>query len=801
MQSIFKPKHQKIILQCYPSTKLSIAETKPNQAELSYLVFYASSRRTKLEKVGNFLLKKTSSDISHKRVGHLKVTLYILQELIVKCSEDLGFMTPYVVSIMSDIVKLGDLSTCQLASEVFIIYCENLQQIQKQVFSSDIEVLKKFLNVISTFLNFAFSKLNSNEWLRISLNISFTIADYIDPSYSQFENNNLINKSLNLILSTLSNNQTDLSLVKVTSGVSAKIQSIEDKTIDELATFALKSFFDTSSKRQLDESTKSILQFIISNGKDLRWSNNIIIICCKKTHIELRHRILIIFSNEIETYVKNNKVDILDYLIKITSNMLNSNLVQFIGLPVLDILNKLIEFEQSMILYNEAHILKESYSDIIKSLSGRIYYNNQINDMIASVLTDYYYEVNNSLNNLNESQFYHYTEIIIGNIRDIVLVSQKPDIVLKISKFQLPIFNYIYLRFKFEQFPKISQQLQVIWLSLIEEFYRDNVDEDYSIPNFESLIINNNDNNLCLFFDAINKLLSNEDIRNETKAQISITISTLNKAFKLNFLMNYLKYSKLWLENPKDFKYSLSLLILGLSSSTSIQSGGEKLAMLADSKIAYSQNEKLWPEYIGYQPLSTPSSNVLTIDELITILNEIPEIQVWMSKINIDQAPSSISKALPKPHNNFILMSASNSVLSVPLPNKNPLSNIKPEISQNYNTISQETSSNDEHLMNTDNSDLDTSYTSEDFVLSAPHTQFNNASLRSGRSMRSYRTARQLNIQELKSLNNENGLSHLIQTRTAGTLGPNSAKTATINGRTKGSGLAYSIAAINLDDD
>ncbi|KAK4999099.1 plasma membrane localization protein [Elasticomyces elasticus] len=60
-----RPKHQVLILKCYPKfTKNSNqADVKPNSSELSYLLFYASSRRSKLAKVGAFLEKRSASDI------------------------------------------------------------------------------------------------------------------------------------------------------------------------------------------------------------------------------------------------------------------------------------------------------------------------------------------------------------------------------------------------------------------------------------------------------------------------------------------------------------------------------------------------------------------------------------------------------------------------------------------------------------------------------------------------------------------------------------------------------------------
>lgn len=859
MHSVFRPKHQKLILQCYPSPKLSTAETKPNQAELSYLVFYASSRRTKLEKVGEFLLKKTLADISHKRVGHLKVTLYILQELITKCSEDLGFMTPYVVSIMKDIIDLGDLSTCQLATRVFITYCETLQPIQRQVFSSDVNLLKKFLSIIAKFLSFA-SGSNSNDWLRISLNISSVVADYVDPSFSQFETYDLIGKSIYLILGTLTFNQTDLSLIKVSSTTSTPEVSDDDDSIDKLAAYSLKSFFDTSSKNQVDTATRNLLSYVIENNKDLDWANKVVIICTKKTHIELRHRIMIIVSNEIEKYVKKNKIQLLDYLLKIESNLLSSDDVQFVGLPVMDILNKVIQFEQTMILNKEAHILKDSYSDMIRSLAGRIYYNNQINDMVIGVLSDYYNQYNN--NKLTEDQFLHYSQILIDNIRDILLVSEKPAVKLKKSQFPLSLFNYLYMIIPLEKYSSIRQQVQIMWLSLLNEFYKTDV-ENLSTPNIELCITNNVDNNLCLFFESMDKLLK-ANPRDEIKAQLSITVATMVKAFKINFLINYLKFTSIWLMDPSDFKYSLCLLILGLSSAQI--EDGQPLAALSDSKIAFSQQEKLWPEYIGYNPTSAPSEGPLTMPELQNTLEKVPSVSSWLRKVDISQPPS-VTTQPPKQHNTVLLMSASNSVLSLPLgkqdsfingnikslprsmthphqvPQPLPLSahstlgsSVNGTRNEEYSdaadfanstTDFDSTYNDDEELHTNRGDDPDASY---NFV-----TPGGGRSLRSGWSTWSARSGRsgRVNLRQLKEFKgnaaNEVDLARLVRTRTGGTLPvlntngtannpamsteaavtPNGVATNgkasnghnSIGSNSRGrSGLAFAISGLNLDD-
>lgn len=65
-----RPKHQVLILKCYPHFQKNVVDVKPNSSELSYLLYYASTRRSKLQKVGTFLEKKTASDISKNKLGY-----------------------------------------------------------------------------------------------------------------------------------------------------------------------------------------------------------------------------------------------------------------------------------------------------------------------------------------------------------------------------------------------------------------------------------------------------------------------------------------------------------------------------------------------------------------------------------------------------------------------------------------------------------------------------------------------------------------------------------------------------------
>ncbi len=69
IQQKCRPKHQVLVLKCYPRTTKGAVDVRPNSSELSYLLFYAQSRRTKIQKVGGFLEKKTASDVYRQRIG------------------------------------------------------------------------------------------------------------------------------------------------------------------------------------------------------------------------------------------------------------------------------------------------------------------------------------------------------------------------------------------------------------------------------------------------------------------------------------------------------------------------------------------------------------------------------------------------------------------------------------------------------------------------------------------------------------------------------------------------------------
>ena len=166
---IFRPKHQKLILQCYPPGKG--VDKKPNPSELSYLLYYASTRRVKLEKVVTFLDRKTTSDAKHNRAGNLQVTLTIISSLIEECSENLNVFASFVCSILKSVLQSKDLSLCKHAIQTYGVLCSKLDG---GLFSGDKVFVDSFGSLSQNLINIGRENLkkqgpNNLEWQMISL--------------------------------------------------------------------------------------------------------------------------------------------------------------------------------------------------------------------------------------------------------------------------------------------------------------------------------------------------------------------------------------------------------------------------------------------------------------------------------------------------------------------------------------------------------------------------------------------------------------------------------------------------------
>ncbi|KAL8872899.1 MAG: hypothetical protein Q9174_001549 [Haloplaca sp. 1 TL-2023] len=168
-----RPKHQILILKCYPRFQKNVTEVKPNSSELSYLLYYASTRRSKLQKVGSFLEKKTASDVSKTRIGYetpraipshdfylirtyrfrnVQVTLQILKALIEKLPRDLPLYAHYVLRILSNVLRSRDLTLAEYSTTVFETFC---QHHDVATLAADQDHIAQYEEVIRAYVGFA----------------------------------------------------------------------------------------------------------------------------------------------------------------------------------------------------------------------------------------------------------------------------------------------------------------------------------------------------------------------------------------------------------------------------------------------------------------------------------------------------------------------------------------------------------------------------------------------------------------------------------------------------------------------
>ncbi|KAJ9249498.1 hypothetical protein DTO027B5_7347 [Paecilomyces variotii] len=147
-----RPKHQVLILKCYPRYQKGVQEVKPNSSELSYLLYYASTRRSKLQKVGAFLEKRTARDVWRSKIGNVQVTLQILTALIEKTPRDLSLYARSVLTVIETVLRSNDISMVEETIPTFDMFCRH-QDIA--TLSAEHEYATQYHNIVRTYAAFA----------------------------------------------------------------------------------------------------------------------------------------------------------------------------------------------------------------------------------------------------------------------------------------------------------------------------------------------------------------------------------------------------------------------------------------------------------------------------------------------------------------------------------------------------------------------------------------------------------------------------------------------------------------------
>ncbi|ODA78660.1 hypothetical protein RJ55_06042 [Drechmeria coniospora] len=152
IQQKCRPKHQVLVLKCYPRTTKGAVDVKPNSSELSYLLFYATSRRSKIQKIGAFLEKKTASDVWRMRIGNVQVTLGILAALVEKSPKDVALIAPCVLRVLELVLRSDDITMVESSLHTFEAFCEHHDATS---LFADHEYFRQYQSVVRSYAQLA----------------------------------------------------------------------------------------------------------------------------------------------------------------------------------------------------------------------------------------------------------------------------------------------------------------------------------------------------------------------------------------------------------------------------------------------------------------------------------------------------------------------------------------------------------------------------------------------------------------------------------------------------------------------
>ncbi|KAH7157999.1 hypothetical protein B0J13DRAFT_185813 [Dactylonectria estremocensis] len=395
IQQKCRPKHQVLVLKCYPRTTKGAVDIKPNSSELSYLLYYATSRRSKIQKIGAFLEKKTASDVWRLRFGNVQVTLQILAALIEKLHKDVVLIAPYVLRVLDTVLRSEDITMIESSLPTFEAFCEFHDGTQ---LSADQNYLRQYEDIVQLYTQLASPRHTPgkapvsnpvqmryrNAGLEAIRSISTADAlssitgrqmDVIVPRILEnlWSDNDEFLDVLQQRAEGGEKGETEKLLKRRTSvatvdtvgdtnplamtGTALDVDKLAEEDIGVLALECLKSIFVVPNRSQIQGATVSLLRFIlerVSQGdsvvalndereRDSGWAISIYNIISRWAPMQDRYVILLAaLDTLLRIHVQEDTLEQQLALTVMMSSLLRSD-VNLIGLSVMDVLLGLIK--------------------------------------------------------------------------------------------------------------------------------------------------------------------------------------------------------------------------------------------------------------------------------------------------------------------------------------------------------------------------------------------------------------------------------------------------------------------------
>lgn len=421
---IIRSKHQKLILQCYPPGKG--VEKKPNPLELSYLLYYASTRRVKLEKVIEFLKLKTAKDVRSRKSGNLQVTLLLVSALIEKCADNLNVFAMQVCDILLQILTLQELPLCKTLVATYGILCNKLDD---GLFSGDKLFVALFSSLTQQMISdgqmqLSIDTTNSREWHIFALLTSRHVFNCL--GFNSALSLKFVSLCVPLLARAVSNTYTKEMLVSRLQGnlnveqetmrplmrtVTSKSvvtnrriepidedESLNDDDLGDEAFSGLKTLFNTLSASQISEGIKAIEVFCYNEKTiDTHWGTTFLQTCASFIPVQMRFVALTTLLNKLTNLSDNTTSDsnlfvelehVARYVLALVSSDFN-----MIGLSTSDVISQLLVLQKKLYLnlsgvFEPAQITRLSSicSRCISNLSSHIYYFDQVRDSVEEII-------------------------------------------------------------------------------------------------------------------------------------------------------------------------------------------------------------------------------------------------------------------------------------------------------------------------------------------------------------------------------------------------------------------------------
>ncbi|KAH7305003.1 hypothetical protein B0I35DRAFT_362464 [Stachybotrys elegans] len=405
IQQKCRPKHQVLVLKCYPRTNKAAVDVKPNSSELSYLLFYATSRKSKIQKIGAFLEKKTASDVWRMRIGNVQVTLGILTALVEKLSKDFALIAPSVLRILDIILRSKDITMIESSLPTFEAFCDHHDP---TTLFADQDYLHQYDNIIRSYAVLAstqqtpergsVSKPMEMRWRSAGLAAIRAIATSDALSSLNARQVNVImpmilenlcagnDEYLDLILKRINNEakaDADKGLRRRTSvttvntaettneppnpvallGTALDVDKLVEEDIAVLAMNCLKSIFVVPNRPQIQAATGALIKFIferVNQGDavvqvdqetmaDQGWAVKIFSCVTRWAPVQDRYVILVSTLDTMITLpIKDETMEQHFVLTDMVDSLLRSD-INLIGLSVMDVLLGLLRQMKKLI--------------------------------------------------------------------------------------------------------------------------------------------------------------------------------------------------------------------------------------------------------------------------------------------------------------------------------------------------------------------------------------------------------------------------------------------------------------------